>query len=146
MIRKTLKTGRRVLVPLVDVRLNSLLISELTDYDDDLEVGTFGVLEPKLKSRRIVPSREVDLILVPGVAFDMHGHWLGYGKGYYDKFLSGLSGNESHVVFIGLAFDFQVLETIPHGWNDVPLHKIVTEKRIIEPSNATSRTPAPATK
>jgi 5-formyltetrahydrofolate cyclo-ligase len=135
MIRKSLRAGRRVLVPLVNVQSGLLLVSELTDYDQNLEAGTFGVLEPKPMFRRIVPSTEANLVLVPGVAFDKHGHRLGYGKGYYDRFLNILSQSQSHAKFIGLAYDFQILEMIPHTRNDISLHKIVTEKRIVEPKN-----------
>ncbi len=138
MITRALKTGKRVLVPFVDVQSGTLLISELLDYDKDLEVGAFGVLEPKRASRRMIPPTEADLVLVPGVAFDESGHRLGYGKGYYDRFLSTLSQSQSHAVFIGLAYDFQIIKTIPHQESDVPLHKIVTEKRTIEIANPIS--------
>ncbi len=132
MIKESLRTSRRVLVPLVDSQSQILLVSELADYDQDLELGAFGVLEPKPMFRKTVTSAEASLVLVPGVAFDERGHRLGYGKGYYDKFLSDLSQRRSDAKFIGLAYDFQVLKIIPHGPSDISLHKIVTDKRVIE--------------
>ncbi|MHA1744157.1 MAG: 5-formyltetrahydrofolate cyclo-ligase, partial [Candidatus Heimdallarchaeota archaeon] len=67
----------------------------------------------------------------PGVAFDLRGHRLGYGKGYYDRLLREVSSLGRGALFIGLAYEFQVLDKIPHGSDDVPVHKIVTEKRVI---------------
>jgi len=68
------------------------------------------------------------LIIVPGVAFDLNLNRIGYGKGYYDRFLSKVSKN---VPKIALAYDFQVLESISEGENDIKMDMIITEKRII---------------
>ena len=63
-----------------------------------------------------------DLVIVPGVAFDRQGGRLGYGKGYYDRFL-----DQSHAFRLALAFDFQLLETVPTEIHDVPMDGILTE-------------------
>jgi 5-formyltetrahydrofolate cyclo-ligase len=131
MIKESIKQGKHVLVPITDKKSGRLVLSELSDYDAELEPGAFGVLEPKPACRRIVPATQVELIIVPGVAYDLRGHRLGHGKGYYDRFLRGVSSLGTGVLFIGLAYESQVLDKIPCGPSDVVVHKIVTEKRVI---------------
>ncbi len=131
MIKDSLRSGKKVLIPITDKESGKLIFSELRDYDTELEPGAFGVLEPEPAYRRVVSPAAMDLIVVPGVAFDVKGHRLGRGKGYYDRFLSEVSLNKVDAQFIGLAYEFQVLKEIQHEHGDVPVHKIVTEKRII---------------
>jgi len=66
-----------------------------------------------------------DVVIVPGIGFDKRGFRLGYGKGYYDKYLKNFNG-----VIIGVAFDFQMLEKIPNEAHDIKLDLIITEKEI----------------
>lgn len=129
-IRDSMRMGKRVLVPITDTVSGTLILSELRDYAE-LERGAFDVLEPRSECRRIVSSIEADLVSVPGVAFDLHGHRLGYGGGYYDRLLKEILSQGCGASFIGLAYDFQVLDNIPHSSNDVAVHKIVTEKRVV---------------
>jgi len=133
MIKDSLKLGKCVLVPIANKESRELLLSELRDFDAELEPGTFGILEPKSACRRMTPSTRVNLVVVPGVAFDSKCRRLGRGKGCYDAFLRSVSHLKPKVPFIGLAYEFQVLEDVPHGLNDVRVHKIVTEKRVIAP-------------
>ena len=77
---------------------------------DSLKSGKYGILEP---ADRIPPSKEPDVIVVPGVSFGLCMHRLGYGKGYYDRFLSG-----SPAYRIGVCFDFQVVEKLPSHEDD----------------------------
>jgi len=88
--------------------------------------GTFNVPEPC--SGQVVPPEDIDLCVVPGVAFDLDGHRLGYGKGFYDRFLSQLSNS---AVRIGFAYDFQVVESLPVQSHDQRLSMLITEKRIL---------------
>jgi len=136
MIKDSIKMGKRVLVPITDRISGRLVFSELRDCDAELEPGAFGILEPKTECRRIVPTTETKLIVVPGVVFDKHGHRLGYGKGYYDRALREISSAKANVPFVGLAYGFQILDSIPHGYNDVKVHMIVTEKRIFFPNRS----------
>lgn len=131
MIKESMKLGKRVLVPITDKKSGRLVLSKLSDYDLELAPGAFGVLEPKPTCRQIVPATQVELIIVPGVAFDIRGHRMGHGKGYYDRFLRHVSSLKTGALFIGLAYESQVLDEIPHGPTDTPVHKIVTEKRVI---------------
>lgn len=131
MIKDAIRMGKRVLVPITDKQSGRLVFSELRDYDAELELGAFGVLEPKPEYRRIVSPAETEVIVVPGVAFDTYGHRLGHGKGYYDRFLREVFSAKSNVPSVGLAFEFQILKECPHTHGDVPVYKIVTEKRVI---------------
>jgi len=90
---------------------------------DSLDEGRHGILEPKETSAEI--SEAIDLLIVPGIAFDIHGNRLGHGTGYYDRFLS--RNNKS--VTIGLTFDKQVLKAqiLPHNVYDMKIDKVVTE-------------------
>ncbi len=99
-------------------------VSETTDFQE----GHYGIREPRIPRR--VSLSEVDLILVPGVAFDRSGNRLGRGGGYYDRLLKGYSGSVTAV-----AFNFQLFETIPTSAHDVPVGTIVTETKIINVCN-----------
>jgi 5-formyltetrahydrofolate cyclo-ligase len=86
----------------------------------ELIPGVFGLSEPGPKTQEIKPY-DLDLIVVPGVAFDKKGFRLGHGVGYYDRFLAG-----TNVYKIGLAYDFQLIEEIPIDPHDITVHAILT--------------------
>ena len=90
-----------------------------------LKAGVFGILEPAGDTPSI-PEEEIDLIIVPGVAFDRQRNRLGRGKGYYDRLLSTL-----HAPKIGICYDFQLQDTIPVEPFDRRMDRIITEKEII---------------
>lgn len=96
---------------------------------EELTTGGFGLLEPRaqlrgLPERRVEPQA-LDLIVVPGVAFDPHGGRLGHGKGYFDRFLSGVS---PRVPRVALAFQCQIFPEVPTTAHDVPMSRILTEE------------------
>lgn len=128
IINKLFTLGKRVLVPITLLKEKKLLISEIKNLDQELEVNTFGILEPKDKYRKIVSPEEINLIIIPGIVFDKEGYRIGYGGGFYDRFLLEIRKN---ITCIGLAFELQVIESFPHDINDVPMHIIITEERII---------------
>jgi len=106
---------------------------ELFDFThpDELAPGTMGVLEPKqelrgIPSRKIDPS-ELDMIIVPGLAFDRRGNRLGYGKGYYDKLLHRTSGP---ALKAGVCFECQLFDEVPALPHDMHMDAIVTEKSV----------------
>lgn len=130
----SLLTGSSVVVPccegdtIVPIRIFSR---------DELEAGRLGILEPKQSVRndvgRFVGQEQLDVIIVPGLAFDMLGNRLGRGKGYYDRFLSRCS---SEVISIGLAFECQIVSSVPVNHRDYPVSMIVTEERVINTSHS----------
>jgi 5-formyltetrahydrofolate cyclo-ligase len=93
-------------------------------YLDPLRVNEFGMLEPCLIKKFLIP----DLMLVPLLAFDNKNNRLGYGKGFYDKFLNKFLKYKKKIITIGVAFSFQKYNTIPVSNLDVKLDYILTEK------------------
>ncbi|MBI2101907.1 5-formyltetrahydrofolate cyclo-ligase [Candidatus Woesearchaeota archaeon] len=92
----------------------------------NLAPAKFGILEPVGLMK--IAYKNIDIVLVPGIAFDREGHRIGYGFGYYDKFLKKVP----KAVKIGLCFDFQVVDKVPREEHDVPVDLIVTESKVIE--------------
>ncbi|MCK4738529.1 MAG: 5-formyltetrahydrofolate cyclo-ligase [Deltaproteobacteria bacterium] len=95
--------------------------------ESELVAGTYGILEPEKKERNdeVLP-KTLDLIIIPGIAFDEKCGRIGFGKGFYDRALEGV-----RCVVAGLAFEEQVLEEIPTEPHDAVLSLVVTEKRVI---------------
>lgn len=90
-----------------------------------LQPGVFGIMEP-IAGEETVNESEIDLIIVPGVAFDRQLNRMGRGKGYYDRLLSTLE-----VPKIGICFDFQLLDSVPTEPFDKKMDMIITEKEMI---------------
>ena len=123
MIDEALKTGKRVAVPVILKEEKRLIAGEIHNRLEDLESQHFGIYQPRQDRVKEIPLEIIDLVVVPGVAFDRKNIRLGRGHGYYDRFLSGLP---KRTKTIGLAFDFQVLEDLPQDPHDVPVSKIIT--------------------
>ncbi len=129
LIEDSFSKGRRVVIPYCKKEGLEILPTELRDVEIELERTKFGYLETKEEHLKLVDIEEIDLIIVPGLAFDKSCHRLGFGAGYYDRFLSKLGGKTET---IGVAYDFQILDIIPElELTDIPLDYVVTEKRII---------------
>ena len=123
MIDEALETGKHVCVPVILKEEKRLIAGEVKDRKEDLESQHFGIYQPKAGKVKEVPLENIDLVVVPGVAFDQKGVRLGRGHGYYDRFLCGLSDKTKT---IGLAFDFQVVEHLPKDSHDIPVWKTIT--------------------
>lgn len=107
------------------------LLFRITPGPAFLRKGAFGIMEPSDECLAAPPSA-ADLIVVPGVAFDLRGHRLGYGKGYYDKTLHMLEGQGR---LVGFCYDFQLVEKIPEEPHDVRLDMVITEQRLVRCRN-----------
>ena len=125
LLGRAFELGKRVYVPVVDRESDELHISELPGPDTSFRLGAFGVREPEEEDLNFVSPDQIDLVIAPGLAFDRRGGRIGYGKGYYDRLLNRLG---SQVPRIALAFDFQVLDTVPQDENDIQVDAIITEK------------------
>ncbi len=123
MIDEAIKTGKKVCVPVILREEKRLIAGEIKDRAMDLEKQHFGIYQPKEAHAKEVPLHNIDLVVVPGIAFDKDNVRLGRGHGYYDRFLSGLPGSTKT---IGLAFDFQVVERLPKDSHDIPVWKTIT--------------------
>lgn len=130
IIEYLLDVKKDVVVPLIS-KDKSKIIPVKIGSPEELSLGHFGIHEPKNESN-IFSKDLLDLIIVPGVVFDKAGNRIGFGKGYYDGFLSSLKGK---VPFIALAYDFQVLESIPSGSHDVKMDYILTPDQLIKIDN-----------
>ena len=128
MIKTSIKMGKNIFVPIILTEYTNLAPSKIIDFDNELEKGKKGILEPKREYYRLFPPEDIDLIIIPGVAFDLSGNRIGRGFGYYDNFLRKVY---SSAKIIALAFEMQIVKKIPNDKNDIPVHKIITEKRII---------------
>ncbi|MHB1419512.1 MAG: 5-formyltetrahydrofolate cyclo-ligase [Bacillota bacterium] len=128
IIQNALEGGKTVAVPVCEPRETRLVPSKVMDYPGDLAPGTWGILEPKPDKLHPVEPVELDLVLVPGVAFDVKGNRLGYGGGYYDRFLTRL---RPEAMAVALAFEEQILlEVYPEAY-DQRVHAIITDQRTI---------------
>ena len=132
LISYSLANGKRALVPITDTKNIRLIPSELKDYPDDLTPGTWGIMEPKPDCVRPVDPAEIDLVIVPGVSFDVEGNRLGYGGGFYDRFLGQ---TRPDTVYVALAFELQMQDDVYPEAHDCPVHFVVTEERIIKADN-----------
>jgi 5-formyltetrahydrofolate cyclo-ligase len=121
--RECLHSGKRLVYPRVcGERL------ELVEVDDLalLTPGSFGIQEPS--GDRTVEITEVDLLVIPAIAFDQSGHRLGYGKGFYDRELQFCKKTTERV---GFGYDFQLLDRLPAESHDRPLSMLITETRLL---------------
>ncbi|RUM60718.1 MAG: 5-formyltetrahydrofolate cyclo-ligase [Persephonella sp.] len=139
IIRELLKRKKTVLLPKVEKnRILPIFISDISD----LKEGFAGIKEPEGK---VYPKEKIDIVVVPAVAYDRKGYRLGYGKGFYDRFLKDFQNLKGKLCFktkvrrnrfetqlIGLAYDFQVLDKLPHEKHDIPVDIIITPKEVIK--------------
>jgi 5-formyltetrahydrofolate cyclo-ligase len=121
--------GKRLAVPLCRPVSRKLIACRIEGFDE-LELGHYGIREPRANLIRPIPPDEIDAVIVPAVAFDRQGHRLGYGGGYYDRFLPGAP----RAMRIGVAFARQIVAKIPTDPHDVGMDRIVTEREIIVPA------------
>lgn len=128
LIRQCLARGMRVAVPLTDTDNSCLAAVAITDPDRDLRPGYCGILEPAYRRRQAVDPKEIETIILPGSVFDVAGGRLGYGGGYYDRFIAD---SAPRALRIGIAFEQQVVANVPLLPHDQRLHILVTEERII---------------
>ncbi len=128
IIRWGWENGKRIVVPRCRPEERRLTPCRLSGFSE-LETGHYGIREPKAERVRAVPAEEIDAVLVPAVAFDRRGYRVGYGGGYYDRFLPEAPG----AARIGAAFACQMVDRIPEGPHDLPVDRIVTDEGIISP-------------
>lgn len=127
LICTCLKQGKRVAVPAV-IPGTKTLVHALIDGLDQLIVGPWGLAQPDPASATWLPAEaRIDLVVVPGLAFDRRGQRIGWGGGYYDRFLA-----QVQAVKIGLCYDALVLDFIPGEPHDVPVDLVVAETTIYQ--------------
>lgn len=126
-INQALKDGKRIAVPMTISEGKQLIPCEISSLDE-LAPRTLGILEPDRNNIKEVSGKDIDLAVVPGLAFDSHGNRLGFGAGYYDRFLPSLRKDAAK---IGVCFGEQLVEQLPVEAFDVPLDGVLTNLGII---------------
>lgn len=116
--------GKCVLLPVTDTASETMHASVM-ENTDELSIGAYNIFEPS--NRTPYDESKIDVVIVPGLVFSKNGYRIGYGKGYYDKFLS----KNPHIYKIGAAFDAQLSDESFIDIHDVRLDVIVTEKGVI---------------
>lgn len=130
LIDGLLAAGKAVFLPVCHETRGEMRAVRITDRERDLAEGRYGIREPRPGLPSARPG-EIDFVLVPGRAFDCNGQRLGRGAGFYDRFLSGDAGGAFRAA---LALDAQVFPEVPTGPDDLPVHLVVTESRLIRPA------------
>ena len=126
LLGDAIAAGKTAALPRFDEATQRYVACQIQDVAIDLSEGQFGIREPRGHCIAVPPNR-LDLILVPGVAFDSHGRRLGRGKGFYDQLLASVRGTTC-----GVAFDEQIVEAVPVESHDVHLNCILTPTRWME--------------
>ncbi|MCX5681747.1 MAG: 5-formyltetrahydrofolate cyclo-ligase [Candidatus Omnitrophica bacterium] len=124
MMKQAKKIGKKIAVPVTIREEKRIIPSLVNNLDHELIEGPYGIKQPKKTSQKSVSTDDLDLVVVPGVAFDRHNNRLGRGEGYYDRFLKLLPPTTPT---IGLAFDFQMVDALPElQAHDIPVSLVLT--------------------
>ncbi|WOV88850.1 5-formyltetrahydrofolate cyclo-ligase [Sporosarcina oncorhynchi] len=126
LIEHAWQTGKRVVVPKCIASTREMDFRAITSFDD-LETVYMDLLEPIEERTSSIKKDEIDLQLVPGVVFSEKGFRIGFGGGYYDRYLEGYNGE-----CISLAFEVQLIDDVPVEPHDIPVDWIITENRSID--------------
>lgn len=121
LLRHSIICGKKLVLPRCIPEKRTLCLKEINNLDTDLEVGAYGIIEPKANLNNI-PVDEIDFCCTPGLAFDLKGNRLGRGLGYYDRLL-----HNTNIIKCGLAMDFQIINTVVIDKHDVKVDMLVTE-------------------
>ncbi len=127
LINKLLSFKKSISSPVTIINDKKLIPYEINSQDD-FKIGAYGIKEPNTSYCTKVNVSDIDIVIVPAVAYDKNCYRLGYGGGYYDRFLSSL---KEDTIFIGLAFDFQICDIIPKEEHDIQLDYVITESQIL---------------
>lgn len=130
LIDKLMKMNKRISVPITDIQQKRINAVHITDMSKDLVPGYCNIPEPHpdILHGNITEPENLDVVILPGSVFDMRGGRMGYGGGYYDRFLEKIP----YATRIGLAYEVQIVDEIALQPHDELLDYTVTEERIIE--------------
>lgn len=123
IIKIAMKEGKRIFVPRIIKETKEMKAIEIESLYE-LERNTYGILEPK-NSSNVIDKNEIDIIIVPGIAFDYVGNRIGYGGGYYDRYLNEIALKRNK---IALVYDFQLIDRLESEQHDVSVDYIITDK------------------
>jgi 5-formyltetrahydrofolate cyclo-ligase len=127
LLAAVLEARKMLLLPRVNRSAGLLDVYEVKNLDTDLRPGVWGIPEPNPEACVLHALTDIDLIVLPGAAFDRKGGRIGYGKGYYDKLLASCHRMNHYPRTVAGAFDVQVVDAIPMEAHDVVIDVLVTE-------------------
>ena len=130
LITKLMAMRKIVASPITLMDERKLIPSQITDLKNGIQYGAYNIREPKPEYSPVIDVKELDVVIVPAVAYDKDCYRLGYGGGFYDRFLENL---REDAITIGIAFDLQIFDEIPKEAHDSQLDYIVTESTILTP-------------
>ncbi|MDR1122714.1 MAG: 5-formyltetrahydrofolate cyclo-ligase [Endomicrobium sp.] len=128
IVESAIEEKKNVVVPVIKNFRDLFMQAVKIIKPEEVNQLVCGIRQPEINSNNVVSKNSIDLILIPGIAFDLLGYRLGYGKGYYDRWLEDVSLSKT----VGLAYDFQITNKLPIGKHDLPIGTIVTEQRVIQ--------------
>lgn len=142
LLRRCLEQGDRILVPRVESK-QSMVLHEISG-EEDLVRGTWGISEPNISTPiwPITRYHEIDLVIVPGLAFDLQGGRIGFGAGYYDRFVEQLKTHRDHhrhTWMASLAFKESIVSDIPMEDHDFRVDMLFTESGTIYMKESSER-------
>lgn len=121
IICRALKDNKTVCVPKIISKLHGMKAVQIKSFKE-LKPGAYGILEPENNCG--IDAENIDLVILPGLAFDADGGRLGYGAGFYDRFLCGLRDDAK---LIGIGYKFQIVNKVPMESYDHRIHRIITD-------------------
>lgn len=123
IIKHGLSDGKVLCVPKIISLKDGMLAMRIYSFDE-LKESRYGILEPKYVENNIISPEKIDLLLMPGVAFDHEGGRVGYGGGFYDRFLRGV---RKDAVKAALAYSFQIFDKVPMDESDMRVDEVITD-------------------
>lgn len=127
IVNQALKDGKKVAVPKTIHKTKELLFCEMTDWSQIIEDGYFGLDEPDVEQTTAVEKDQIDLLIVPGLVFTKEGYRVGFGGGYYDRYLADFIHPTASLVHTN-----QLVDDFPIEPFDIPVHYLVTEEGIMK--------------
>ncbi len=124
IIIRTHLDEKNIIVPKTNKINNTLILHKISTFNE-LKKGNYNILEPVSHTKKIDP-KYIDLAVIPGIAFDLKGHRIGYGKAYYDNLIPNLKCKK-----IGLAYSFQIVDNVPAEKHDQPVDLLITEDQTL---------------
>ena len=119
------RMGKIIAVPKCEPKTHAMDFYAISNFDQ-LETVYLNIEEPKTSETTYISKQEIDVIIVPGVVFNEAGYRVGFGGGYYDRYLLAFNGEK-----MSIAFDEQIVDSVPTEAHDIPVNIILTDKRRI---------------
>lgn len=131
MINKLMSLKKNIYAPVTLKEDRKLIPSQIIDLQSSIKIGAYGIREPKEDCCPKIAVHDIDVVIVPAVAYDKNCYRLGYGGGFYDRFLNELRND---AITVGIAFDLQIFESVPKEDHDAQLNYIITQSQILTPN------------